>query len=124
MGLQTRNDQAEQALALLNQLLREFIDKGPSEEELIAAKKNITGSFPLRIASNSNIVEYLAVIGFYGLPLDYLDTYNSRVDAVTVAGIRDSFKRRIKPDALITVIAGGGTAPGPAAAPVKPETKG
>lgn len=124
MGLQTRNDQAEQALALLNQLLREFIDKGPSEDELIAAKKNITGSFPLRIASNSNIVEYLAVIGFYGLPLDYLDTYNARIDAVTAASIRDSFKRRIKPDTLITVIAGGGPAPGPAAPPANSGTKG
>lgn len=118
MGLQTRNDQAEQALALLTQLLREFIEKGPTDAELVAAKKNITGSFPLRIASNSNIVEYLSMIGFYGLPLDYLDTYNARVEAITADAIRDAFKRRIKPDALITVVAGG-SAP---AAPVLPVT--
>ncbi|MGE0081413.1 MAG: insulinase family protein, partial [Thiohalomonadaceae bacterium] len=71
-----------------------------------ASKKNITGGFPLRIDSNSDIVQYLAVIGFYGLPLDYLEKFNARVEAVTAEQIRDAFQRRLRPDAMVVVSVG------------------
>ncbi len=113
-GLQTRNNQAEQALAVLREVMQTFIEKGPAEKELIAAKKNITGGFALRLDSNSKIVDNLAMIGFYQLPLDYLDAFNQRVEAVTAAQIRDAFKRRVDPQRMTTVIVGGTVA---AAAP-------
>ncbi len=106
LGLQTKNQQAGEALQVMRETLQRFIDQGPSEEELRAAKQNITGGFPLRIASNSKIIEYLAVIGFYDLPLDYLDRFNERVEAVTREQIRDAFKRRIDPQRLITIQVG------------------
>ncbi len=106
MGLQTRNENTQQALELLNKLLGDFIEQGPTEEELTHSKKNITGGFPLRIDSNKDITEYLSVIGFYNLPLDYLNTFNDKVNAVTVSSIKDAFKRRIHPDKLITVTVG------------------
>lgn len=107
MGLQTRNDQAEQAREVMLDTLRRFIDEGPSETELSAAKKNITGGFPLRIASNSDIVGYLAMIGFYDLPLDYLDRFTDRIEAVTAEQIKDAFARRLHPDRLAIVMVGG-----------------
>lgn len=106
LGLQTKNDQAAEALQVMRQTLQRFIDEGPSAQELKAAKQNITGGFPLRIASNSKIIEYLAVIGFYDLPLDYLDRFSERVEAVTREQIRDAFKRRIDPQRLVTVQVG------------------
>lgn len=110
-GLQTRNSQAEQALTVLRNVLSDFIEKGPTNAELVAAKKNITGGFPLRLDSNGKIVENLAVIGFYKLPLNYLDTFNQKVDAVTTQQIRDVFKRRIGPERLVTVKVGGAAKP-------------
>ncbi|MBV2095433.1 MAG: insulinase family protein, partial [Candidatus Thiodiazotropha sp. (ex Codakia orbicularis)] len=80
--------------------------EGPTAEELEAAKQNITGGFPLRIASNGKIVEYLAVIGFYDLPLDYLDSFTAKVTAVTREQIRDAFQRRIDPGRLVRVQVG------------------
>jgi zinc protease len=106
MGLQTRNDQAQQALDVLMQTLNKFIAEGPTEEELVSAKNNITGGFALRLDSNKDITEYVAMIGFYDLPLDYLTAFNSRVEAVTVAQIRDAFKRRVQPDKMVTVMVG------------------
>ncbi|NOY71484.1 MAG: insulinase family protein [Gammaproteobacteria bacterium] len=106
LGLQTKNDQAEEALTILKKTLKEFINKGPEEQELIAAKQNITGSFPLKIASNSSIVEYLSLIAFYQLPMDYLDTFNDKVNAVTIKQIIDAFKRRVQPDKMITIVVG------------------
>jgi len=106
MGLQTRNDQAEDALSVLHDTLAEYIKHGPSKDELIAAQKNITGGFALRLDSNGKIVSNLANIGFYNMPLDYLDTFIGKVEAVTAEQIRDAFARRINPDALVTVMVG------------------
>jgi zinc protease len=107
LGLQTRNDQMDEALRVLRETLQRFHDQGPTEKELEAARKNITGGFALRIDSNSKIIEYLAVIGFYGLPLDYLETFNDKVTAVTRGQIRDAFQRRVHPEVMATVIVGG-----------------
>ena len=106
MGLQTKNDQADQALDVLMQTVQQFIADGPTEEEVVSAKNNITGGFALRLDSNKDITEYVAMIGFYNLPLDYLTTFNARVNAVTREQIVDAFKRRIHPDKMVTVMVG------------------
>jgi zinc protease len=106
IGLQTRKDQAGQALEVVRTTLREFIEQGPTEAELEGAKQNLIGGFPLRLDSNKKILDYLAVIGFYRLPLDYLETFPRKVEAVTVEQIREAFRRRIDPDRLVTVVVG------------------
>lgn len=107
MGLQTKNEQAEEALAVLMETVKTFIEEGPTEEELISSRKNITGGFALRIDSNKDITEYVAMIGFYDLPLDYLTTFNDNVENVTVADIKDAFQRRVHPDEMVIVMVGG-----------------
>ena len=106
LGLQTKNESAQKALQMLKDELRKFIDQGPTAEEVEAAKKNLTGGFPLRISSNSKIVGYIAMIGFYGLPLDYLDKFNANIEAVTPASIKAAFQRRIDPAKMVTVLVG------------------
>src|SRR3989344_834416 len=107
IGLQTKTEQAEDALKLVHETLDKFISKGVTEAELKAAKQNIIGGFPLRLDSNSKILDYLAVIGFYRLPLTYLDDFNQHVSQVTAVQIKDAFNRRVKTDKLVTVIVGG-----------------
>jgi zinc protease len=107
LGLQTRNDQVDEALQVLRDTLATYVAEGPSAEELEAAKNNITGGQALRIDSNRKILEYLAVIGFYELPLDYLETFNARVEAVTLEQVREVFRRRIQPERMLTVLVGG-----------------
>ena len=108
VGLQTKNAQRDQALKLVRQVISDFVAKGPTEEELGAAKKHITGGFPLRLDSNGKIAENLAVIAFYGLPLTYLDDFIPRIEAVTVEQIRNAFRQRVLPDKMVTVVVGGG----------------
>lgn len=108
IGAQTKNANAAEALEVIGSTLQHYIDNGPTEAELTAAKQNITGGFPLRIASNGKIIEYLTMLGFYGLPLDYLDTFVDKVNAITTAQIKDAFKRRIDPSKLVTVVVGNG----------------
>ena len=105
--LQTKNEQIGEAEQVARETIRAFIANGPSAAMLERSKKNITGGFPLRIDSNAKKVQYLAMIGFYRLPLDWLDRFNERVDAVTAEQIRDAFRRRVDPDRFATVVVGG-----------------
>lgn len=107
MVAQTQNARASEALTVMREQLAQFVEKGPSEAQLNASKRNITGGFPLKVASNSKIVEYISMMGFYDLPLDWLDTLTAKVDAVTVAQVRDAFARRIDPKHMIAVVVGG-----------------
>ena len=107
LGLQTKNASVDEALAVSRETLAQFREQGPSAAELDAAKKNITGGFPLRLDSNKKIVGYLAMIGFYDMPLNYLDTFNQKVNAVTIEQIKEAYQRRIDPEKLVTIVVGG-----------------
>ena len=106
VGLQTKREQANEALKLVRETINEFVARGVTEAELKAAKQNLVGGFPMRIDSNAKILDYLAMIGFYKLPLNYLDTFNDQVSKVTAAQIKDAFNRRLKTDKMVTVIVG------------------
>ena len=106
IGLQTKREQADEALKVVNETLAKFIKEGPSAKEMKAAKDNIVGGFPLRIDSNGKILSYLSAIGFYHLPLTYLDDFNKEIAKVTAAQVKEAFARRIKPDNMVTVIVG------------------
>ncbi len=107
IGLQTRGSQTADALEVVNETLTTFITDGPTEHELKAAKDNLINGFGLRLDSNRKILDYVAMIGFYQLAPDWLDRYPLAVAAVTTAQVRDAFVRRIRPEHMITVIAGG-----------------
>jgi zinc protease len=106
IGMQTRKDQTAQALAVVRDTLRKFIADGPTAAEVKAAQDNLIGGFPLRIDSNRKILEYLGVIGFYDLPLTYLDDFTAHVKAVSIADIKQAFARHVDPDRLATVVVG------------------
>jgi zinc protease len=106
MGLQTKKGQSDEALNVMQKTLRDFINAGPTPKELEASKKNITGGFAMRLDSNQKLIDQVASIAFYGLPLDYLDTFIGKVEAVTPQQIQTAFKARIAPDKLQTVLVG------------------
>ncbi len=107
VGLQTKLSQTDEAIKVARDVLKKFQKEGPSEEDLKASKMNIIGGFPLRTASNDDIIGYLAMIGFYNLPLDYLDKFTENVNKVTRDEVVDAFKRRVHLDKMLTVIVGG-----------------
>lgn len=107
IGLQTRGSQAEEALKVTTGVLQDFVAKGPTPAELKAARDNMVNGFGLRLDSNRKILDYVGMIAFYQLPLDWLETYPKKVAAVTVESVRDAFARRVKAENLVTVVAGG-----------------
>lgn len=106
VGLQTKKEQADEALKVVRDTIAAYLREGPTPEELKAAKDNLIGGFPLRIDNNRKILDNIAMIGFYRLPLDYLDTWTANVSKVTADDIKTAFKRKIGPDRLATVVVG------------------
>ncbi|MDP2433397.1 MAG: pitrilysin family protein [Pseudomonadota bacterium] len=109
IGLQTRREATDDAVRYAHHILRSYLEEGPSDAELTQAKNNLVGGFPMRIDSNKKILEYLSMIGFYRLPLNWLDTYIPQVEAVSHDDILRAFRARVPPAAMSTVIVGGQT---------------
>jgi zinc protease len=106
IGLQTKSDQADQALKIVRETVADYLRDGPTASELTAAKDNMIGGFALRIDSNRKILENIAAIGFYRLPLDYLDTWTKNVANVKIEQIKTAFNRKLQMDKLSTVVVG------------------
>lgn len=106
MGMQTKTEQTQQALTLLNQQLKKYVQEGPEKDELAKSLSNITGGFPLKVDSNGKLLEYIAMIGFYDLPIDALDHFIDNIKSVDVKKVNDVLSRRLHPDKMVTVIVG------------------
>ena len=106
IGLQTKKEQSDEALRIVNSTIKKFIDEGPSEKELIAAKQNLVGGFPLRLDSNAKIIDYISMIAFYKLPITYIDNYIQEINKVSTEQIKAAFKKKIDPNKLTTIIVG------------------
>lgn len=106
VGLQTKKDQIDDALNLVKEVVGEFIQQGPTEQELKDAKLNLIGGYPLRLDSNKKITEYISMMAVYNYPLDYLETFSKKVNAVSVEQIKDAFQNRLDMSKFSTVIVG------------------
>jgi zinc protease len=106
LGLQTRPDQAPQAVQVVREVVSRFVAQGPTEAELQAAKDNLIGGFALRIDTNRKLLDNVAAIAWHGLPLDYLGTWRDQVRAVTADQVRLAFQRKLDPTRMVTVTVG------------------
>jgi zinc protease len=106
LGLQTRPDQADQAVQVSRAVVARFVAEGPTAAELQAAKDNLIGGFALRLDSNRKLLDNVANISWNNLPLDYLDHWTQRVARITQADIKAAFARKLQPEKMVTVIVG------------------
>ena len=106
ISLQTRPDQAEQARQVAQETLAKFVAEGPTEQELRDAKDNLIGSFALRIDSNRKLLANVSNIAWNDLPLDYLDHWTDRIEALTVQDVRSAMQRVLQPERMVTVVLG------------------
>ena len=86
--------------------IADFIDAGPTESEIEAAKNNLINGFPLRIDSNRKILDNVASIAWNDLPLDTLETWTTQMRAVTREQVIAAYKKNLDIDKLVTVVVG------------------
>lgn len=110
VGLETRPDQAAQAVQVARDVLAKFVADGPTEAEMKAAKDNLINGFPLLLDSNRKLLENVANIAWYDLPLNYLDTWIDNVRKVSIPEVKAAFARKVQPQRMVTVIVGAAPA--------------
>ncbi|MGC2063887.1 MAG: pitrilysin family protein [Thermodesulfovibrionales bacterium] len=105
-GLQTKNQTAQVAV---DEILREMerIRTVPvTDRELDDAKAYLTGSFPLRVDSNSKIAGFLISIEYYGLGLDYIDNYKKYIEKVTKEEVQRVAQKYLNTKDYLLVVVG------------------
>ena len=105
-GLQTKKDQADQALSVMRSTIDQFIKDGPTEQELKAAKDNLINGFALRIDSNRKLLDNMSSIAWNGLPLNTLDVWTQNVSKVSREDIVKAFQKHLDSDRMVTVVVG------------------
>lgn len=110
IGLETRPDQAQEAIKVARDVLDKYVAEGPTQAELQAAKDNLINGFPLLLDSNRKLLANVANIAWYDLPLDYLDTWVANVRRVTTAQVKAAFQRKLQPQRMVTVVVGAAPA--------------
>ena len=105
ISLSTKNASAYEADAVVKQTLQAF-ETYLTDEKLNAIKDNLIGGFPLRMDSNAKILGYLSLIGFYDLPLNYLEWFPSQVEKLARQDVIDAWNRHIDIEKMARIMVG------------------
>ncbi|MBU3029154.1 M16 family metallopeptidase [Paracoccus marinaquae] len=95
-----------EALALIRQEWDRMAAEGVTDQELTDAKTYLTGEYPLRFDGNGKIAAILAGMQLTGFPIDYPNTRNQKVEAVTAADVQRVAQRLLDSDNLRFVLVG------------------
>ncbi len=103
----TKSPTTVETLALALDVEGKFRETAPDPKALAKAKAYLTGQFPLRVETPDALASRLAEIEFFGLPKDDLETYRTRVEAVTPAeAAKVSATYMPDPDQVAIVVVG------------------
>ena len=105
-GLQTKNRTAHIAVKEILKEMERIRTEPVTDKELSDAKSYLTGSFPLRIDSNSKIASFLVAVEFYDLGPDYVDRYKKLIDSVTKDDVLRVAKQYLNTKDYVLVLVG------------------
>ena len=100
------NDKVAEAIKVVKAEWDRIVSEGVTPEELEATKTYLTGSYPLRFDGNGPIASILVGMQMDGMPMDYVTTRNSKVEAVTMDDIKRVAARLFKAADLHFVVVG------------------
>lgn len=105
-GVATRNDRAEQSIALIQDEIRRISDEGPTAKELESAKKFLIGSYALRFDTSTKIANQLVHLQLDHLGIDYIAKRNALVEAVSAEQVKAAAKALFGNGDLLVVAVG------------------
>src|SRR5205807_5593020 len=106
----TRSEATGEVLRLMTDEFWRIQRERVGEHELADAKAYLTGSFPLTIETPDAIAMQILNVLFYELPLEQLQNFRDRVNAVTVDDVQRVARAYLKPDRLSVVLVGNAAA--------------
>lgn len=107
VSLETKNASVDEAVGLVKKEINDIIVHGVTDKEYKAAIDYLTGSFPLRLDTNSKILDNLDLLQMEDLPEDYLDTWVNNMKKVSKADVQKAAIKYLHPDKMVIVVVGG-----------------
>ncbi|MQY41739.1 insulinase family protein [Epibacterium sp. SM1969] len=100
------NGKMAEAVEVVTEEWRKIASTGVTAEELQDAKTYLTGAYPLRFDGNARIASILVGMQIDGLPIDYVDTRNDKINAVSLEDVNRVAAELYDPAQLQFVIVG------------------
>ena len=105
-GFASANDKVAEAVKITQEEWEKAATGAVTDQELADAKTYLTGAYPLRFDGNANIADILVGMQLNGMGVDYINTRNAKVEAVTKDDVARVAKRLLDPAALRFVVVG------------------
>lgn len=105
-GMASSNANVAQGIELIRAEWDRMAQGGVTDAELADAKTYLTGEYPLRFDGNGKIAGILAGMQLVGFPIDYPNTRNAKVEAVTAADVQRVAQRLLHAADLRFVLVG------------------
>jgi hypothetical protein len=105
---EVRTEVTDSALVEMMAQLRRLGSETVSPAELENAKGAAVGVFPLTVETAQQVAERVATVKTLGLPADYLQTYRTKLSAVTAPAVRQVAQQWVRPQQALIVVVGDG----------------
>lgn len=106
INFSTRNEKAQEAIDATLNILNHASKNGIRQDEMDLTKDNLLNSFPIGFASNSAINRTIGMMGFYGLPNDYLNQYQPMIEKATLSDVNQAYAELVKPNKFLIISVG------------------
>ena len=103
-GVNPRN--LSRATSSLHAELARFLADGATEAEHADGVTSVLGSLPRQLETNEGAAAVMSEIELYDLGLDFLERYPDIIRALTREQVTDAARRWLRPETLVTAIAG------------------
>jgi len=100
------NDRIAEAIDVIRDEWEKMAENGVTQEELDSAKTYLTGAYPLGFDGNRPNANILVGMQMDDLPVDYVNTRNDKVRAITLEDIQRVAARVLRPEELRFVVVG------------------
>lgn len=105
-GTETRNASVIQVLDLMQEIMRDMRESQVSREELRIARESLVNSFVFGFDDSHAVVSQQMRLDFFGYPQDYLQSYRTRIAAVSAADVQRVAQRYLHPERQQIVLVG------------------
>jgi zinc protease len=100
------NDRIAEAISVIRAEWERLAEDGVTQEELDKAKALLTGAYPLRFDGNGAIARIMVGMQMDDLPIDYIETRNDKVNAVSREDVNRVARELLDPEGLQFVVVG------------------
>ncbi len=105
VGSATSSKRVDETIKIIRDELKKMADKGPTAQELAAAKKYIIGSYAIRNLDTSlKVASVLVAIQQIDLGIDYIDKREAIIDSVSLEDVKRMANEMLKQKPTLVIV--------------------